>query len=131
MRKGSPYETVIECAIGQLYGPSVGTESPSDLHNFITKLDSLLPTRGIIALKDAPCLSHQAILSALAARGLSPSLDISPTPDDTTGDLLYHLLEEFRSANIHSLSLTETLRNDARTDLPATDTLIGSSPSSF
>ena len=70
---------IIKCATDQLYGPSIGTESTSDLQNFLIHLDSLLPNCGIIALKDMPCLSHQSILSALAARGLSASLDIPPT----------------------------------------------------
>lgn len=51
--------------------------------------------------------------------------------DFRVGQLLPHILEEFRSTSVHSLSLTETLRNDAKTDLPATETLIGSFPTPF
>jgi hypothetical protein len=115
-----------ESATDQLYGPSIGTETPADLQNFLAYLDSLLPNRGILDLKDINCLSHQSVLSALAARGLSHlRFRHEPETNATVGHLLLHVLEAFRSANIRSLSLTETLRNDAKTDLPATDTLIG------
>ena len=61
----------IEYTIDRLYGPPVGTEKAADLQDFLAHLDLLLPNRGIMALKDMPHQSHQSILSALAARGLS------------------------------------------------------------
>lgn len=109
-----------------LYGLDVGEENELCLDEFADLLDERLPGLGLkTMLHELPKASHQAFLDLLASQGVHRVPVSRKDSLILPGHLLPHVLETFRAANVASISLSQTLKNEAGLILPAEHTLAG------
>lgn len=117
----------------QLYGPDVGTDTPSGLKRIIQSLDRLLPGIGIKnTFHSVQDLTHQKIVDVLGRSGQFTRISISRNVSNLSiGHLNVSVLNLLRSSNVKSLSLATSICDADGLNLTGRDVFSGTRLSSF
>lgn len=113
--------------LDELYGPSIGPESPRGIQSFIKRLESLLPG---IRLKERLSrlhdLTHQTITDFLADNGKFVQLPLLPRfRMAIPGHLNARVLAILRTSEVQSISLTKSLVDEAGLNISGRDVFPG------